>query len=185
MESTHLEAAVRAIAAGDTSGAARAIETGYPFEPVTKAGRYYDARFVTRIAARDGFIDRYKGTRLYFPPVLRLISRVLPEAFPFHPNWKGSECHPAFWTYVATVDHIEPVARGGADVEENCVTCSMRVNQIKSVWTLDELGWTILPPGDIREWDGCMGLFVQYVQEHPTLLDAGYFRRWYSAAVSV
>lgn len=41
--------------------------------------------------------DRYSGTQLVFPGVLRLLSRLLRSEFPFHPNWKMSETHMVYW----------------------------------------------------------------------------------------
>ena len=35
-----------------------------------------------RIFIRDGFIDRYFGTRLIFPGTLLLLGKLLPEEFP-------------------------------------------------------------------------------------------------------
>jgi hypothetical protein len=43
---------------------------------------------MARVSCRGGFIDRYRGTRLVFPPVLRMLSLYLPDAFPYHPNGK-------------------------------------------------------------------------------------------------
>ena len=40
-----------------------------------------------------------------------------------------------------TIDHVIPVARGGADDESNVVTTSMLRNSAKSNWLLDEVGW--------------------------------------------
>jgi hypothetical protein len=143
-----LETAWRALAAGDAAGATRAIEAGYPFKMMRNTGRRYDERLATRVFLRDGFLDRYRGGRLFYPPVLRLLSIATPAVFPYHPNWRADVCHPAYWTHQATIDHIEPVARGGADSIENFATCSMRTNAVKSSWTLDELQWTLHPPGD-------------------------------------
>lgn len=69
----------------------------YPFapEPITK--RKYGPVESTRLFVRDGFIDRYTGERLIFPPVLRVLSSVLPAEFPFHPNWKTDLTHPSYW----------------------------------------------------------------------------------------
>jgi hypothetical protein len=35
---------------------------------------------------RDGFLDRYTGSRLIFPATLRMLSQLLPEEFPAHPH---------------------------------------------------------------------------------------------------
>jgi len=66
------------------------------------------ARVMTRIFARDGFIDRYRGSRLIFPPVLRLLSLYLPKEFPYHKNGKMTEGHMAYWELFPTVDHVVP-----------------------------------------------------------------------------
>ena len=127
-----IERACRLIAAKDVAGASQIIATEYPFSPSKKSGRTYTPRTMTRIFAQDGFIDRYRGSRLIFPPVLRLLSHYLPAEFPFHKNGKMTEGHIAYWELFPTIDHVIPVARGGADSEENWVCCSMLTNSIKS-----------------------------------------------------
>lgn len=76
------------------------------------------------IFMRDGFVDRYTGARLIIPPLLRLLSTILPDVFPYHPNWKRGACHPVYWSLSATVDHVVPLADGG---HPQCV--KPRVNQ--------------------------------------------------------
>jgi len=134
---------------------------------------------------RDGFIDRYSGQRLVFPPVLRLLSRALPVEFPSHPNWKMDACHLAYWELVPTVDHIVPIARGDADDPANWITTSMLRNSAKSSWTLEELGWQLLPPGDVTMWDGLVQWFLEYTQQNPMLLKEGYVKDWHTAIVRV
>jgi putative addiction module component (TIGR02574 family) len=179
-----IEAICNAIARGDDSALTAAVKE-YPFVPPTNAGRRYTAIEATRIFVRDGFVDRYSGARLIHPAVLRLLSKFLPREFPFHPNWKMSETHPAYWELVPTVDHIVPVARGGADSEENWATTSMLRNAAKANWTLGELGWTLLPPADFSEWDGLTGWLVSYVKEHGVEGQDRYVLRWYQAARTV
>jgi len=130
--------------------AASAIRIGYPFSPSEKSGRSYTPRVMTKIFTRDGFIDRYRGTRLVFPPTLRVLSHYLPLDFPYHKNGKMTEGHLAYWELFPTIDHVKPVARGGADSEDNWVCCSMLTNSIKSNWTLEQLQWELLPPGDVK-----------------------------------
>jgi len=135
-----------------TSAASTAI--GSPLEP---AERGYGKVTCTRIFIRDGFIDRYSGTRLIFPGVLRVLSKLLRTDFPFHPNWKMSATHPAYWELFPTIDHVVPVTRGGVYDESNWVTTSQLRNSAKGLWTLDELGWELYPPGDYASWNGLMG----------------------------
>lgn len=75
-----------------------------------------------------------------------------------------AETHVAYWEYVPTIDHIEPIAAGGADVESNWVTTSMLNNAIKSNWTMKQLGWKLYEPGDLNEWNGLSQLFVQLIK---------------------
>ncbi len=39
-------------------------------------------------------------------------------------------------------------------------------NSIKSNWTLEELGWTLVEGGHIDGWDGLMGWFLKYTRNH-------------------
>jgi serine/threonine protein kinase len=64
------------------------LRRDYPFAPEAVTKRQYGPVESTRVFVRDGFIDRYTGERLIFPPVLRVLSAILPAEFPYHPNWK-------------------------------------------------------------------------------------------------
>lgn len=172
-----------ALSAGNTTDAASTLSDSYPFTPIEKSQRSYSERQMTNIFVRDGFIDRYRGTRLIFPPTLRCISDALPQQFPYHRNWKMSETHVAYWELTPTIDHIQPLAAGGVDQESNWVSCSMLTNSIKANWTLGQLGWELLPPGKLSQWDGLSGWFVHQMDKHPASLEnSPYYRRWYSAA---
>src|SRR5579862_3680063 len=46
----------------------------YPFTPLQTVGRKYREVEAVRVFVGDGFIDRYSGSRLVFPGVLRLLS---------------------------------------------------------------------------------------------------------------
>ncbi len=59
------------LAAGDTTNARETLRSGYPFAPQAKVARRYTERQCLRVFYRDGFIDRYSGTRLVNPGVLR------------------------------------------------------------------------------------------------------------------
>lgn len=162
--------------------AADILRDRYPFVPLANVGRRYTFRQMIAVFTRDGFVDRYSGTRLVFPATLRLISNLLPESFPFHRNGRLDVCHFAFWEMFPTIDHFVPVARGGADDESNWITTSMVRNAAKSAFTLDELGWSLRPPGNIAEWDGLTGWFVDRAKADPAILTDIYFRQWFAAA---
>jgi hypothetical protein len=153
----------------------------YPFEPPSNGKRQSGPALDVPIFIRDGFLDRYSGERLVFPGTLRLLSRLLPDEFPYHPNWKTSACHLAYWELSPTIDHIVPLSRGGANIESNLATTSMLRNSAKANYTLDELGWSLHPRGALDEWDGLMNWFLIQVEENPTILDDK-LRNWQRAA---
>jgi len=157
------------------------LQQRYPFTPVNREKRQYNDYQKTCVFLRDGFVDRYSGEKLVFPPVLRLLSKLMPEEFPFHKNWKISECHAAYWQLFPSIDHIVPVARGGANEESNWVCTSQLRNSAKSNWLLEELGWRLHDPGDLRDWDGLLGWFMNYALRNPETLDDAYSHSWYNA----
>jgi len=158
----------------------------WPFAPYAKALRKRTRRQLMAIWIRDGFIDRYGGERLVYPGVLRLLGKLLPKELPYHPNGKLDRCHVAHWMLYPSHDHVVPVARGGSDDDdENIVTTSMLRNQIKAQWTLDEIGWKLLPPGDVSEWDGLSGWYTRYIDSHPEIARADRsLRDWYTVAIT-
>jgi hypothetical protein len=94
-----------ALLRGDSDGA-RAVARGeYPFEPRPNGGRAYNELQSMRVFLRDRFTDRYTGGHLIFPGTLRLLSRTLPDEFPFHPNWKMTETHVFWWELFPSLDH--------------------------------------------------------------------------------
>src|SRR5215208_1783869 len=178
-KSAAIAAVCRALAGGAVDSAVSILKREYPFAPKPIVKRQCGAIESTRVFVRDGFLDRYTGERLVFPPVLRVLSKVLPAEFPYHPNWKTDLTHPAYWEVGATIDHVVPVSRGGPDAESNWVTTSMARNSAKMNWTLGELGWTLLPPGDFREWDGLISWFLEYTAVHPEVLASASVRQWH------
>jgi hypothetical protein len=170
------------LAAGDTNGARAIARHEYPFISVDNAGRKYSEHQMMAVFIRDGFVDRYSGRRLVLPGALRLLSKVLPEEFPFHANWKMSESHLMWWELCPTVDHVVPVARGGKDDESNWVTTSMMRNSAKANWTLEELGWIRLSDEQLDKWDRLTNWFVAFLAKEPERRGP-YIRRWELAAL--
>ena len=153
------------------------------FKPLDNAGRGYTEAEKTKVFLRDGFIDRYSGEKLVYQPVLRILSKEYPEIFPFHKNWKMSECHIAYWKLVPTIDHKKPVSRGGEDEYKNWITTSQLGNSAKSNWTLEELGWKLKDPGNLKNWDGMLVWFMEYVKENK-MEKVPYIKNWYNAALN-
>jgi hypothetical protein len=57
-------------------------------------------------------------------------------------------------------------------------------NAAKSTFTLEELGWSLHPPGNIAEWDGLTGRFVARVKVDPSISTDLYLRQWCAAATN-
>lgn len=171
-----------ALTANKPLAAEEILRTQYPFTALSKVGRRYSPKQSMLIFVRDGFLDRYSGKRLIFPGTLRLISRSLPIAFPYHPNWKMDACHYAFWELFPTIDHIQPIARGGADNDANWITTCQLRNSAKANFTIDELGWTIWPSGDTQNWDGLTRWFLNAIDKDRSLLADSYLKSWHAAA---
>lgn len=176
-----LTAVCRALSEGAPEAAAAALT----FQPEPIVPRRYGPLESTAVFVRDGFIDRYSGNRLVFPPVLRVISMMLPDEFPFHPNWKTDVTHRASWEVGATIDHLVPVTRGGAGNESNWLTTSMARNSAKMNWTIDELGWPLHPAGNFNQWDGLLRWFVEYSAAHPSVTANPSIRQWHRATATV
>jgi hypothetical protein len=168
----------------DVEEARQLLRKSYPFTAIKTSTRVYSAIECTQIFVRDGFIDRYSGQRLVFPAALRLLALQLLPDFPFHAHWKMEETHPAFWELYPTIDHLIPVTRGGRDEPANWVTTSQLRNSAKSNWTVDELGWRLLPPGRLEEWDGLMRWSVRFADERPELRRDRYVGTWLRAAAT-
>jgi 5-methylcytosine-specific restriction endonuclease McrA len=165
--------------------AATILSRDYPFTPLLNVGRHYSELQCMEVFTRDGFIDRYSGKRLIFPGTLRLLSKIFPSEFPFHNNWKTDACHFAFWELYPTVDHLVPVSRGGSDDQSNWVSTSMVRNAAKANFTIEELGWQVLPPGELKRWDGLSNWFLRQVKVRQEIQESGYLRRWANAAKRV
>jgi hypothetical protein len=136
-----LAATCAALLNDDNEAAVSLINERYPFVPVLRDSRGITTARALTVYVRDGFIDRYSsGKRLIFPGTLRLLSELMPLQFPFHPNWKMNACHLAYWEHSPVIDHVEPLARGGSNVDTNLVTTSAVMNARKANFTLEELG---------------------------------------------
>lgn len=186
----------------DAEGAAAHLRADWPFSPVSPAKAGLDEKQRMKVFIRDGFVDRYSGSRLVFPGTLRLIHKLMHEfevkeadeygklylsdtLFPFQKNWDMSETHMAFWELLPTIDHKIPLARGGEHVIDNWMTTSQLQNSIKSNWTLEMLRWEVFDSGSMAEWDGLTGWFLEMTKRHPEYLAGDtYLQRWDRAAAA-
>ena len=152
----------------------------YPHKAYDTEKRTYTIRQKMEQFIKDGFIDRYTGEKLLNPGILKVLSVYFPDEFPFHPHWKMTETHIAYWELVPTIDHIYPIAKGGRDDKSNWVTTSMKNNSIKSNYTIDEIHWSLYPCGKVSDWDGLTQSFIKLVENNKELLKDNYIKSWYN-----
>lgn len=168
--------------AGNKAAAKTIICQEYPHTYYEIEKRSYTMAQKMNQFISDGFIDRYTGEKLLNPGILKILSNYFPNEFPYQPHWKMTDTHIAYWELVPTLDHIYPIAKGGHDDESNWVTTSMKNNSMKSNYTIDEIHWTLYPKGDISEWDGLTGVFLELVNNDKELLKDSYIKTWYRAS---
>ena len=161
--------------AGDEVTALKAL-AGIRFEPrLRRPERWPSRTVIAKIYARDNYHCRYCGERVILTPVMRLVSRLYPKQFPYHPNWKADSTHPAFVSRSATLDHVVPIADEGDPVDPaNLVTACWGCNRRKGDLRLDEIGWSLVEPAD-KTWKGLTELFFPLweVAGQPDLSEGG------------
>jgi hypothetical protein len=90
----------------------------------------------------------------------------------------------------ATVDHHEALSVGGQHDQSNWYTTSMARNAAKMNWTLAQLGWRLHEPGNMQQWDGLLGWFLEYIDDHPDILhqddlEIKSLKQWHAAGKQV
>lgn len=157
----------------------------YPLAVQATPRTTWSKKRLLAVYQRDGFTDRYFGEPLVLPGALRAMSLLLGDSFPYHPNWKQSATHPAIWDLSPTIDHVIPVARGGADDESNIVTTSMARNAAKANFLPEEVNYPSVRAAVIPGWDGMQGWFLSICEHHPSLRDHQSVRDWRSAIIAM
>lgn len=173
------------LAAGHERAGEELISSQIPHAARVRTRRSANAGDKLNVWMADGFRCRYTGDLLVFPGYLTLLSAVWPETFPGHPNWKTDAAHDAYWTHSASLEHLDPVASGGAETDDNWITTSMARNQVRSRYPLQSLGWTVQARARRDDWDGGLGQFKRLIANRPELLSHAawgrYLERWHRA----
>ena len=164
------------------------IAAEWPHVVRTRTKRRRSPRQRLDVFQADGFLCRYTGDRLFFPPYLTALSAIWPNTFPAHPNGKSDEAHDAYWSHFASVDHVDPISLGGSDSVDNCITTSMARNQVRSRYGITTLGWVIRAREPLADWDGGFSLFLKLMECRPELHSHNhwgkYLTRWHRIAAS-
>jgi hypothetical protein len=126
----------------------------------------------------DGFNCEYCGHKTVLVPLLRTIAECFEVMgqkllFSYHPHWKYSETHYAFWRDSASCDHIVPVTSGGRTVAANLVTacsmCNLRKGNSAGFEPFD---------GPRRPWGGLTELYPGLVRQRWGSSLPGHHRAW-------
>ena len=153
-----LDRIIRSRIAGDEEAALAAV-TEICFVPPKRIKGWPAKSVIAKIYARDHYHCRYCGERVILTAVMHLVSKLYPEQFPFHRNWKADSTHPAFISRSATLDHVEPIAGGGDPVDpDNLVTACWNCNRRKGDLRIDQIGWSLTEPHN-KDWKGLTELF--------------------------
>jgi hypothetical protein len=173
-----LVAAGRIAARGDQAAALLEIKSGAPFAARTRTKRGLNDTQKFHVWKSDGFCCRYTGERLFLPIYLRALSELWPTDFPYQVHWKSDETHDAHWSHGASIEHVDPIAFGGAETVDNWITTSGARNQVRSRHSLDQLGWTISERPAPGQWDGGSQLFLDLLKRYPTVRSTNACRKW-------
>lgn len=149
-----LEAVIEALLdCGRETAKEKLTPIAYPTREVV-AGSEPSETVVAGIYIRDRFHCRYCGCRVIPTQIMRLVAAIFPEDFPYHPNWKGGQTHPAIASRSATLDHILAWTLGGGNEPANLVCACWICNRVKGDLTVEQLGWELLPIPTETSWDG-------------------------------
>jgi 5-methylcytosine-specific restriction endonuclease McrA len=140
--------------------AAEAIQETWPHVTYTLNRIELKPEQTIRIFIRDSFTCRYCGKKLVIVPAMSMISRIIPEYFPYEGHWSTNLTHPAVRELAAECDHVIPKVKGGQNNDENLVASCHRCNTCKDNWRLEEIGMEMIEPND-KSWDGLSGLFIK------------------------
>ena len=113
-----------------------------------------------KVFSRDRWYCRYCGDSVFFSPILKVLEKISPGHGYYHPNGKSSEMIPLFANKFASVDHINPVSKGGENNLDNYVTSCWECN-LKYGNKTQEEGKPIPNPINTLDdkWDGLSSLY--------------------------
>ncbi len=92
---------------------------------------------------RDRFTCRYEHCRrrTIYAPVLKHLSRMLPDILPYQKNWRPVEDHILYWTWSTSLEHKVSFPFGGTSAPDNLITSCYQCNDLKNILPYEDLGW--------------------------------------------
>lgn len=123
-----------------------------------KARRSVPKRTQLEVWRRDRWTCRYCGEPVFFGPTLKLLEQIFPGRGYYHRHGKAAAMLPLFRRRWASVDHVHPVTRGGANDASNYVTACWECNLRYGNRTQTE-GKPSPRPVAERPWDGLSSLY--------------------------
>ena len=121
-----------------------------------------------KVWQRDFWSCRYCGEVVFFSPTLKLLDKLSPGHGYYHPNGKTNKILGLFQWKWASIDHINPVTKGGLNDEDNYVTscwqCNLKfgnknLNQGKSKPIEININSKLV------NWDGLSSLYIKLVNK--------------------
>ena len=113
-----------------------------------------------QVFKRDNWTCKYCGDPVFFAPTLKLLEEISPGQGYYHPRGKSGEMLELFRTKWASVDHINPVTKGGQNELDNYATACWDCNV-----SLNDKVENKPPPDKINQdniksnWDGLLSLY--------------------------
>ena len=124
-----------------------------------------------RVYARDGWLCRWCGRPVVFPPALKYLEQLMRDKGCMQPlsyydkQWRRDRA-PLLDHLGAVIDHVQAFAHGGAHDESNFVTSCNKCNTRKNADTESNFGARAPKHvvkgkyGEPRYWDGFSAVFI-------------------------
>ncbi len=117
---------------------------------------------------RDNWTCKYCGEPVFFAPTLKLLDKISPGRGYYHPNGKTDNILSLFQWRWASIDHVKPHAKGGADDVSNYVTacwgCNLKLRDKSEKQGKPKPGKSNSNAENVN-WDGLSSLYTELSQK--------------------
>jgi 5-methylcytosine-specific restriction endonuclease McrA len=120
-----------------------------------------------QVFKRDNWTCKYCGDSVFFGPTLKLLEEISPGQGYYHPRGKSGEMLKLFRTKLASVDHINPVSKGGqndiANYATACWDCNVSLNdKVENKPSPDKINQDNIE----SNWDGLVSLYPKLTKKN-------------------